>query len=37
MLGKTPAQPWGVQIAFPVAGLFALAAAWASVFYPIEE
>ena len=37
MLGKTPAQPWGVQIAFPVAGLFALAAAWAFVFYPIEE
>ncbi len=37
MLGKTPAQPWGVQIAFPVAGLFAIAAAWAFVFYPIEE
>ena len=37
MLGKTPAQPWGVQLAFPVAGLFALAAAWAFVFYPIEE
>lgn len=37
MLGKTPAQPWGVQLAFPVAGLFAIAAAWAFVFYPIEE
>ena len=37
MLGKTPAQPWGVQIAFSVAGLFALAAAWAFVFYPIKE
>lgn len=37
MLGKTSAQPWGVQLAFPVAGLFALAAAWAFVFYPIEE
>ena len=37
MLGKTPAQPWGVQLAFPVAGFFALAAAWAFVFYPIEE
>lgn len=37
MLGKTPAQPWGVQLAFPIAGFFALAAAWAFVFYPIEE
>ena len=37
MLGKTAAQPWGVQLAFPVAGLFAIAAAWAFVFYPIEE
>ncbi|WP_019504295.1 MFS transporter [Pleurocapsa sp. PCC 7319] len=37
MLGKTPAQPWGVQIAFPVAGLFALGAAVAFAFYPIKK
>lgn len=37
MLGKTPTQPWGVQLAFTVAGLFALAATWAFVFYPIDE
>ena len=37
MLGKTPAQPWGVQIAFPVAGLFALGAAGAFAFYPIKK
>ena len=37
MLGKTPAQPWGVQIALIVAGLFALAAAGAFVFYPIKK
>ena len=36
-LGKTAAQPLGVQLVFPVAGFFALAAAWAFVFYPIEE
>lgn len=36
MLGKTPAQPWGVQLAFPVAGLFALMAAWAFSFYPLR-
>lgn len=37
MLGKTPAQPWGVQIAMPVAGLFALGAAGAFAFYPIKK
>ena len=37
MLGKTSAQPWGVQLAFPVAGLFALAAARAFAFYPIKK
>lgn len=37
MLGKTPAQPWGVQIALSVAGLFALAAAGAFTFYPIKK
>ena len=37
MLGKTPTQPWGVQLAFPIAGIFALAAAWAFAFYPIKE
>ena len=36
-LGKTSAEPWGVQLAFPLAGCFALAAAWAFVFYPIQE
>ena len=37
MLGKTPAAPLGVQLAFPLAGLFALAAAWAFSFYPIAK
>ncbi|MDJ0714701.1 MAG: MFS transporter [Prochloraceae cyanobacterium] len=37
MLGKTPEQPWGVQLAFPVAGLFALASAWFFSFYPIKK
>ena len=37
MLGKTPAQPWGVQIALPVAGLFVLGAAGAFAFYPIKK
>lgn len=36
MLGKTPAQPLGVQLAFPIAGLFALAAAWVFSFYPLR-
>ena len=37
MLGKTQTQPWGVQLAFPIAGLFALIAAGAFIFYPIRE
>lgn len=37
MLGKTPDQPLGVQLAFPIAGLFAWAAAWAFSFYPIRS
>ena len=37
MLGKTPAQPWGVQLAFPVAGFFALASAGAFTFYSIKK
>ena len=37
MLGKTPAAPLGVQLAFPLAGLFALASAWAFAFYPIKK
>ena len=37
MLGKTSSQPWGVQLAFPIAGVFALLAAWAFTLYPIEE
>lgn len=37
MLGKTPAQPWGVQIALMVAGFFALGAAGAFAFYPIKK
>ena len=37
MLGKTAAQPWGVQLAFPVAGLFAIAAAGTFFFYPIKK
>lgn len=37
MLGKTPMQPWGVQIAMPVAGLFVLGAAGAFAFYPIKK
>lgn len=36
MLGKTPTQPLGVQLAFPIAGGFALMAAWAFSFYPIR-
>lgn len=36
-LGKTPANPLGVQLAFPAAGLFALLAAWTFSFYPIAE
>ena len=36
-LGKTPTQPWGVQLAFSIAGVFALIAAWMFAFYPIEE
>lgn len=36
-LGKTSEQPWGVQLAFPIAGIFALAAAGAFIFYPIER
>lgn len=36
-LGKTSTEPLGVQLAFPVAGFFAIAAAWAFMFYPIEE
>ncbi len=37
MLGKTPAHPLGVQLAFPIAGLFACLAAWAFSFYPIQN
>ena len=37
MLGKTPDRPLGVQLAFPVAGIFALAAAWVFIFYPIKS
>lgn len=37
MLGKTPVQSLGVQLVYPVAGLFALGAAWALAFYPIEK
>ena len=36
MLGKTPAQPLGVQLAFPLAGMFALIAAGVFSFYPIR-
>lgn len=36
MLGKTPIQPLGVQLVYPVAGLFALGAAWMLTFYPLE-
>lgn len=37
ILGKTPTQPWEVQSACPLAGLFALTATWSFVFYPIDE
>ena len=37
MLGKTPEQPWGVQLAFPVAAIFAFAAAWSFACYPIKK
>ena len=37
MLGKTPEQPWGVQLAFPIAGIFAFAAAWSFANYPIKK
>ena len=36
-LGKTSTEPLGVQLAFPVAGFFAIVAAWAFRFYPIKE
>lgn len=37
LLGKTPEQPWGVQLAFPIAGIFAFAAAWSFANYPIKK
>lgn len=37
MLGKTPEQPWGVQLAFPIAAVFALVAAWSFACYPIKK
>ena len=37
MLGKTQAQPLGVQLAFPLAGFFALASAFTFTFYPIKR
>lgn len=37
MLGKTPAEPLGVQITLFVAGFFALASAWCFKFYPIKK
>jgi glycoside/pentoside/hexuronide:cation symporter, GPH family len=37
MLGKTPLQPLGVQVVYPIAGLLALGSAWSLKFYPIEK
>lgn len=37
MLGKTPVQPLGTQLVYPVAGLFAFGAAWILSFYPLEK
>jgi glycoside/pentoside/hexuronide:cation symporter, GPH family len=37
MLGKTAIQPLGVQLVYPLAGLFALGSAWQLKFYPIEK
>ncbi len=37
MLGKTPVQSLGVQLVYPMAGLFALGAAWILAFYPLKD
>ena len=37
MLGKTPVQSLGVQLIYPVAGFFALGAAWILADYPLSE